>query len=144
MFRLGVPNLSFTGRNHRNRTSYGDESFNSNNSFKSTVSLITNSNTSNTSNNHHNNTPSNSSIDSNTEYCGLSVSLKKFFKHNQLTDSKVQLEMMNKINYGSANIDRSDDPIYWGTINVVNSVQQLLKGVKEVNTSEYVDLVKVS
>jgi len=70
------------------------------------------------------------------------VSLKKFFKHNQLTDSTMRQEMMRRINYTSANIDRSDDTVYGGTISVINSVRHLLKGVQEVNTSDYVDLVK--
>lgn len=139
----GVPNLSSAARKRLNRVSYGDESYNSN-SFKSTTSshvmAIANSNNSSS---HSEHTPSTSSMDSN-EYCGLSVSLKKFFKHNQLSDAKVRLEMMKQVNYGSADIDRSEDTIYWGTIHVVNSVRQLLKGVNEVNISEYVDLVKVS
>lgn len=85
-----------------------------------------------------------SSLDSTTDYCGLSVSLKKFFKHNKLSDAKIRQEMMQQVNYSSADIDRTDDQVYRSTIDVINSVRQLLKGVKEVNTNEYVDLVKVS
>lgn len=117
---------------HKYRNNRSDEELN--NSFKSTKSSID-----------HNSTPSTtSSVDScNNENKCLSVSLKKFFKHNQLTNAKVRQEMMEKVNYSSANVDRKEDPVYWSTINVVNSVRNLLKGVQELNTNEYIDLVKV-
>lgn len=88
-------------------------------------------------------TPSLSSLSDSNEDCGLSVSLKKFFKQNQLSNSVTQNEMMKQVNYSSAEMDRTDDSIYWDTINVINSVEQLMKGVRQVNTTEYVDLVKV-
>ena len=125
-----VPNLQLKSR-------FGDESYNS---YKSTKSSLEHDDQSDD--------PSTSSLDSSTnntiEDCGLSVSLKKFFKHNQLTNAKVRNEMMKKVNCFSADVDRKEDPVYWGTINVVNSVRYLLKGVQELNTTEYIDLVKVS
>ncbi|XP_027204780.2 protein tyrosine kinase 2 Fak [Dermatophagoides pteronyssinus] len=123
-----VPNLQLKSR-------FGDESYNS---YKSTKSSLEHDDQSDD--------PSTSSLDSSTnntiEDCGLSVSLKKFFKHNQLTNAKVRNEMMKKVNCFSADVDRKEDPVYWGTINVVNSVRYLLKGVQELNTTEYIDLVK--
>lgn len=54
-------------------------------------------------------------------------------------------EMMQQVNmYSSGRLDRTDDAVYRSTIEVTNAVRQLLKGVQELNTSEYVDLVKVS
>jgi len=126
---LGVPHQQSI---HLKRMSYCDESYNS---FKSTSSLMA-------SNNANEHTPSTSSIDSAND-CGLSVSLKKFFKHNKLTDSKMRQEMMQQVNYSSADIDRTDDTVYQGTINVINTVRHLLRGVQEANTNDYVDLVKV-
>src|SRR5699024_652524 len=67
---------------------------------------------------------------------------QKFFKHNQLTNAKVHQEMMKRVNCTSASLDRKNDPVYWSTINVVNPVRHLLKGVEAVNTDEYIDLVK--
>ncbi|OTF81553.1 focal adhesion kinase-like protein, partial [Euroglyphus maynei] len=124
-----VPNLQTKSR-------FIDESYNSNKSTKSSLEY-----------DDHSDEPSTSSLDSsanNTEEdCGLSVSLRKFFKHNQLTNAQVRKEMMQKVNCISADVDRKEDPVYWNTINVVNSVRYLLKGVQELNTTEYIDLVKV-
>lgn len=87
---------------------------------------------------------SSSSDSSISEHCGLSVSLKKFFKHNQLKDVKVRKEMMDRIDCSSAELDRRDDQVYWSTISVVNSVRHLLKGVQQLDSEHYIDLVKVT
>lgn len=165
IFKAGVPNLGKnSSSSQQKRISYGDESYNS---FKSTTSMMgattnTNTNSSCGSANldglagthlrQHSSPPStSSSIDGSSsvtganDHCGLSVSLKKFFKHNQLSDSKMRQEMMRQVNvYSSGQLDRTEDAVYSSTMEVINAVRQLLKGVQEVNTSEYVDLVKVS
>ena len=163
IFKAGVPNLGKnSSSSQQKRISYGDESYNS---FKSTTSLMgatTNTNSSCGSANldvlagthlRQHSSPSStsssigdsSSVTGANDHCGLSVSLKKFFKHNQLSDSKMRQEMMRQVNvYSSGQLDRTEDAVYSSTMEVINAVRQLLKGVQEVNTSEYVDLVKVS
>ncbi|KPM11320.1 focal adhesion kinase-like protein [Sarcoptes scabiei] len=138
-------NLLNIPRPNRNNRREGDESYSS---FKSTKSSFENNTApsspsiSSSSNHSNESTGHNIRNGNRSKNCNLSESLQKFFKHNRLANDKVRKEMMNKINCASAEIDRKEDPVYWSSINVINSVRYLLKGLGESIATEYIDLVK--
>lgn len=120
--RVGVPNLGLKSKNSEDESQYNSLKSNSSLAMK-TESTV-------------------SSVGSN-ESCGLKQSLKKFFNQNQLSNVDVRQEMMKRVSYSSAKMNREHDSVYENTISVVNSVRHLLKGIEQYNTAEYIDLVKV-